>query len=99
MIRTLLALVALASLVGCGSMPLPPQPTPDEPPPVSSAPARRGQSGGVFGPDARWPPTSDNGAFRAGDVLAIVLQETTQASKRAGPRSGTSSSAAIAPRA
>jgi len=97
MIRTLLALVALASLVGCGSMPLPPQPTPDEPPPVSSAPARRGQSGGVFVPDAGWSLTSDNRAFRAGDVLTIVLQETTQASKRAGTSFGKSSSAGISP--
>src|SRR5690606_41244098 len=97
MIRTLLALVALASLVGCGSMPLPPQPTPDEPPPVSSAPARRGQSGGVFVPDAGWSLTSDNRAFRAGDVLTIVLPEPPQASKRAGTSLGQSSSAGIPP--
>ncbi|RZI44206.1 flagellar basal body L-ring protein FlgH [Herbaspirillum sp. HC18] len=45
---------------------------------------RKGQSGGVFAPEASWSLTSDSRAFRSGDVVTIVLQETTLASKKAG---------------
>src|SRR5262252_3315347 len=43
----------------------------------------KGEAGGVFTPAAPWALLSDNRAFRPGDALTVVLQETTQASKSA----------------
>jgi len=40
--------------------------------------------GGVFNPDAGLDLISDSRAFRVGDVVTVALQETTQASKKAG---------------
>lgn len=97
---TVLALLALplaALLAACGSMPLPHEPTPDEPPPVSRAPARKGQSGGVFVPDSVWTLTADHKPFKAGDVLTVMLNETTQASKKADTQFGKNTSATINP--
>jgi flagellar L-ring protein precursor FlgH len=45
--------------------------------------ARAGVSGGVFSADTV-SLTSDARAFRVGDVVTVILQETTQASKKAG---------------
>lgn len=89
--------VLLSLLVGCGSMPLPPEPTPDEPPPTNTAPVRKGKSGGVFVPEMAGSLTADHRPFRPGDVLTILLEETTQASKKADTKFGKSSSADIAP--
>lgn len=58
---------------------------------------QRGQSGGVFSNTAFSSLTSDSRAFRPGDVLTVVLQETTQASKRTGTTTGKNSSASVAP--
>jgi flagellar L-ring protein precursor FlgH len=43
----------------------------------------KGTSGGVFTAERPWALVADVRAFRPGDVLTVVLQETTQASKRA----------------
>lgn len=92
-----LPLALSALLTACGSMPLPPEPLPDAPPPVTQGAVRKGQSGGVFVSEAGWSLVADNRAFRTGDVLTVFLQETTQASKKADTSFGKSSSAAISP--
>ncbi|WP_317204943.1 flagellar basal body L-ring protein FlgH [Janthinobacterium sp.] len=81
------ALLAL-TLTGCAALAPPavrpgPNPDDDTPPLARSAP-RGGQSGGVFNADAGLSLTSDSRAFRVGDVVTVTLQETTQASKKAG---------------
>jgi flagellar L-ring protein precursor FlgH len=58
--------------------------------------ARAGISGGVFSADTV-SLTSDARAFRVGDVVTVLLQETTQASKKAGTSFSKGSSVAVAP--
>jgi flagellar L-ring protein precursor FlgH len=41
--------------------------------------------------------TSDSRAYRVGDAVTVILQETTQASKRAGTSFSKGSSASVAP--
>nr|WP_315257911.1 flagellar basal body L-ring protein FlgH [uncultured Duganella sp.] len=80
------ALLATVSLAGCAALQPPavrPGPS-DEPPAVNRSTAPRGVSGGVFSPDLGLSLTSDSRAFRVGDIVTIILQETTQASKKAG---------------
>ena len=57
---------------------------------------QRGVSGGVFSNDAL-SLTSDARAYRVGDVVTVILQETTQASKRAGTSFNKGSSVSVAP--
>jgi flagellar L-ring protein precursor FlgH len=57
---------------------------------------RSGVSGGVFGGDTV-SLTSDARAFRVGDVVTVLLQETTQASKKAGTSFSKGSSASASP--
>jgi flagellar L-ring protein precursor FlgH len=90
------ALILLALLGGCAVI-APPQPPADAaplqlPPPVVAGKAR---AGGVFAAERGWTLTSDSRAFRPGDVLTVVLLETTQASKKADTRFGKESNAAI----
>ncbi|SDF09409.1 flagellar L-ring protein precursor FlgH [Massilia sp. PDC64] len=59
-------------------------------------PARGGVGGGVFSADTV-SLTSDARAFRVGDVVTVLLQETTQASKKAGTSFSKGSSASVAP--
>lgn len=90
---------ALAGLLlaGCVTLSNTP-PVPDEPPPLVVTPvARRGVSGGVFSTEAFSTLTSDNRAFRPGDVLTVLLQETTQASKKTGTTVGKNSAATVTP--
>jgi len=63
--------------------------------PKASA-SRAGMSGGVFSADTV-SLTSDARAFRIGDVVTILLQETTQASKKAGTSFSKGSSVSVAP--
>jgi flagellar L-ring protein precursor FlgH len=80
------ALLATVSLAGCAALQPPavrPGPS-DEPPAVNRNVQPRGVSGGVFSPDLGLSLTSDSRAFRVGDIVTIILQETTQASKKAG---------------
>lgn len=81
-----LTLGALALLAGCASLAPPPVrlgPI-DEQPSVAHNSGPKGTSGGVFSSDLGLSLTSDSRAFRVGDVVTINLQETTQASKKAG---------------
>jgi flagellar L-ring protein precursor FlgH len=67
----------------------------DDPIPVARS-TQRGVSGGVFSSDGL-SLTSDARAYRVGDVVTVILQETTQASKRAGTSFSKGSSASVAP--
>nr|WP_315400232.1 flagellar basal body L-ring protein FlgH [uncultured Duganella sp.] len=82
-----LALAAAAALLaGCAALQPPPvRPGPsDEGPTVSRTIGPKGSSGGVYSADLGLSLTSDSRAFRVGDVVTVNLQETTQASKKAG---------------
>ena len=59
-------------------------------------PARGGVGGGVFTTDTV-SLTSDARAYRVGDVVTVLLQETTQASKKAGTSFNKGSSASVTP--
>ncbi len=56
----------------------------------------RGVSGGVFTGEAV-SLTSDSRAYRVGDAVTVILQETTQASKRAGTSFSKGSSVGVSP--
>jgi len=89
------ALAAALLLAGCASRaPLAPA---DDDLPLPVAPtAQRGVSGGVFSAESI-ALTSDARAYRVGDVVTVILQETTQASKRAGTSFNKGSSVGVAP--
>jgi flagellar L-ring protein precursor FlgH len=89
-------LCAALLLAGCASRV--PLTTPNQTDPLLAhpAPAQMGVSGGVFTPD-NVPLTSDSRAFRVGDVVTVLLQETTQASKKAGTSFSKSSDVSVAP--
>jgi len=96
--KPLLLAAALAALAGCSTLQPNPPPAADDgrlnlPPPV----VRKGQSGGVFSSETPWQLTSDVRAFRPGDLLTVVLQETTQASKSADTKLGKTSGVAVKP--
>lgn len=93
--HTALVLVTLA-LAGCVQMMPPPAPAELELPAVPKAPPR-GVGGGVFAPGGAWSLIADSRAYRAGDALTVVLEETTQASKKAGTSFDKQSGASIQP--
>lgn len=96
--RTRYAFAALAALAASGCAVRPPSPAAHDvppPPPVVAAP--QGEAGGVFSPQTPWTLVSDSRAFRPGDVLTVVLQEVTQASKKADTSIGKESSIGFDP--
>lgn len=83
-------------LTGCASAP-PRQAMNDDDDFVPMArTASRGVSGGVFTGEAV-SLTSDSRAYRVGDAVTVILQETTQASKRAGTSFSKGSSVGVSP--
>ena len=98
--RFALAAGMAASLVltGCASrVPLnTPAPVDDALALPKAQAARAGVGGGVFSADTV-SLTSDARAFRVGDVVTVLLQETTQASKKAGTSFSKGSSASVNP--
>ncbi|KAF7599951.1 MAG: flagellar basal body L-ring protein [Candidatus Dactylopiibacterium carminicum] len=91
-------LVPMLLAGGCSVLPEVPPPADDGarlnlPPPV----VRKGSAGGTFTPDTPWLLTSDSRAFRPGDLLTVILSETTQASKTADTKFGKSGSVGISP--
>ncbi|GAA0758986.1 flagellar basal body L-ring protein FlgH [Ideonella azotifigens] len=88
-----------ALLVGCAGIepPKAPELTPPSPLPLVQQAPRRGSSGGVFVADNGWSLTSDVRSFHAGDVLTVLLDETTQASKKANTSFGKNSDVSISP--
>ena len=93
-----LSAMAALLLAGCATFqPAPVRPGPiDEPPAVSRSSMPRGTSGGVFAADVNLSLTSDSRAFRVGDVVTVILQETTHASKSAGTTLAKDSNVGIA---
>jgi flagellar L-ring protein precursor FlgH len=93
-----LKLFVIGSLVLSGCAVRPSHGPSDElPPPPIAAEAPKGTAGGVFTPEVPWTLLSDSRAFRPGDVLTVVLQETTQAKKSADTSFGKQSSIKIDP--
>ncbi|WP_233201180.1 flagellar basal body L-ring protein FlgH [Chromobacterium alticapitis] len=91
-------LFALAALLLAGCAQFQPAPPPPDPlPQLTQQQALAPRGGGVFTPAGALSLTSDNRAFRPGDVLTVVLEETTQASKQAGTTFGKQSGAKIGP--
>jgi flagellar L-ring protein precursor FlgH len=84
-------------LCGCSIMPKLRSDPPPPPPMPAIAPMPKGQAGGVFSPEMPWVLVSDNRAFRPGDPLTVVLQETTQASKSADTSYGKQNNVNFAP--
>src|SRR5471030_2082386 len=86
-LRALTALSTLAALLaGCGAL----APAPIKPSAMINEPV----------PTARGGPlslTSDSRAFRIGDLVTVLLQETTQASKQAGTTLNKGSTTAVTP--
>jgi flagellar L-ring protein precursor FlgH len=90
------AAVATLALLAAGCASRVPLDQPDEDRMPLARAASRGISGGVFSSDTV-SLTSDARAFRAGDVVTVILQETTQASKKAGTSFSKGASASVAP--
>jgi flagellar L-ring protein precursor FlgH len=92
--KALTSAVLALLLAGCaGRVPLTP---PDDELLSTARTPSRGVSGGVFNADTV-SLTSDARAFRVGDVVTVILQETTQASKKAGTSFNKGSQVALAP--
>ncbi|AUH51824.1 flagellar basal body L-ring protein FlgH [Chromobacterium sp. ATCC 53434] len=83
-------------LSGCAQF-QPAPPAPDPLPELMRQQVEAPRGGGVFTAGGTLSLTSDNRAFRPGDVLTVVLEETTQASKQAGTSFGKKSGAKIGP--
>ncbi|SFU64401.1 flagellar basal body L-ring protein FlgH [Pseudoduganella namucuonensis] len=97
--KTALPVLAVLLLGGCAAI-QPPAVRPgsfDEAPTLARSAAPRGSSGGVYAVDAGLSLTSDSRAFRVGDVVTVVLEETTQASKSAGTSFSKEASVAVTP--
>lgn len=83
------AFIVLATLSGCAAIAPPALPSADPGElPLPIAPTPRPQGGGVFVAGRSASLIADTRAFRAGDVLTVVLEEATQASKSAATQSG-----------
>jgi len=95
--KTALPALALVLLAACSSLQPTVRPAPfDEAPALARSAQPRGSSGGVFNPDSNISLVSDSRAFRVGDIVTVILQETTQASKSAGTTLAKDSSVGIA---
>jgi len=97
-IATAAVYLTAALLAGCAShVPLHTPAVEDDALALPKAQAQRaGISGGVFSAETV-SLTSDARAFRVGDVVTVQLQETTQASKKAGTSFSKGSTAAVTP--
>ena len=93
-LRSLL-LAVLLPLVGCAS--LPPPVLPDDPLPFAAQPVARAAGGGLFVPHGGSGLMGDQRAHRVGDVLTVLLQEVTQASKQANTQTSKSSGVSMMP--
>lgn len=96
--KTLPLILGSALLASCTVLPRQVEPE-REPEPLKIAPQapHQARGGGVFNVEAPWNLTADSRAFRSGDLLTIVLQETTQASKSADTKYGKSNKVAMTP--
>ncbi|GHL79129.1 flagellar L-ring protein [Escherichia coli] len=53
------------------------------PPKTEAPPPADGRAGGVFETGYNWSLTADRRAYRVGDILTVILEESTQSSKQA----------------
>ncbi|OWQ93129.1 flagellar basal body L-ring protein [Roseateles aquatilis] len=87
-------LAVAAFLAGCAAIAPPTLPSADPGPlPLPLPEPQRPSGGGVFVAGRSASLVADTRAFRAGDVLTVVLQEATQASKSADTQSAKKSGA------
>ena len=93
--------VALCSaaiwLAGCTTIYNAPPVLDDAPLPFPPMPEQRAQGGGLFVPHSSNGLLADQRAHRVGDVLTVMLEEVTQASKKANTQTSRKSSVDIAP--
>ncbi|MDY0962699.1 MULTISPECIES: flagellar basal body L-ring protein FlgH [Massilia] len=94
--KTLAALLGIVLLAGCATPAQVAMRDDDDDHMPLQRMARGGVSGGVFTADTV-SLTSDSRAYRVGDAVTVILQETTQASKRAGTSISKGSSVGISP--
>lgn len=94
--KNLAALLAIVLLAGCATPAQVAMRDDDDDHMPLQRMARGGVSGGVFTADTV-SLTSDSRAYRVGDAVTVILQETTQASKRAGTSISKGSSVGISP--
>ena len=95
--RRLLAALAVLQLAACAQFTPAPLPEVDVDLPAEMLRAQKPRGGGVFSEYGSPALVSDRVAFRPGDILTVVLEEATQASKKAGTSFGKESSAEIKP--
>lgn len=76
---------------------LSPAPVLEDPLPFTQPAAPRAQGGGLFVPHGSSGLMADQRAHRAGDVLTVMLEEVTQASKRANTLTSKKSGVSILP--
>jgi len=93
--KLLIAALCASILAGCASAP-PRQVSNDDDFVPMARSTSRGVSGGVFTGETV-SLTSDSRAYRVGDAVTVILQETTQASKRAGTSFSKGSSVGVSP--
>ena len=60
------------------------------PPKTEAPPPADGRAGGVFETGYNWSLTADRRAYRVGDILTVILEESTQSSKQAKTNFGKS---------
>lgn len=93
----LLLILLAATLSGCESPALTVQKDDPAfaPPQLAAEPTPEGRAGGVFQTGYNWSLTADRRAWRVGDILTVMLEETTQSSKQAKTNFGKNSSVDI----
>lgn len=94
-LRGSLAAALALLLAGCAALQAP-QLEEDVPPAVPHTSARA-SGGGLFVPQSNGGLFVDLRAHRAGDVLTVLLEEVTQASKRANTQTSKSTGVAVVP--
>ena len=94
--KTLAAVLGIVVLAGCATPAQVAMRDDDDDMMPLQRMARGGVSGGVFTADTV-SLTSDSRAYRVGDAVTVILQETTQASKRAGTSFSKGSSVGVSP--
>ena len=85
-----------ALLCGCETLQTAPV-LDDDPLPFTQQPAQRASGGGLFVAHSSSGLLADQRAHREGDVLTVLLEEVTQASKRANTQTSKSSGISISP--
>ncbi|WP_165432289.1 flagellar basal body L-ring protein FlgH [Atlantibacter hermannii] len=96
--HSLLLILLAATLAGCESPAMTVQKDDPAfaPPQLAPEPTPEGRAGGVFQAGYNWSLTADRRAWRVGDILTVMLEETTQSSKQAKTNFGKNSSVDIA---